>query len=87
MYFSTVKVFFLFDSDLGTGQIYCALLSAPGTRTAHYTAGIRTFLCLGAVLDIIENRDVCTVCFRRGTGDGVQTVAHMAEVFFKLIVD
>lgn len=64
VFFHSQSIFFLFDSDLGTGQIYRALLSAPGPRTAHYTAGIWTFFCASELCwDIMENRDVCTVWF------------------------
>lgn len=51
VYFYTVEVFFLLDSDLGTSQIcqYCAFLSASGAHATHYTAGFWTFLCLRAV--------------------------------------
>lgn len=61
VYFSTVKVFFLLDSDLGTGWIClcCALLSVPGARAAHLTADVWTRVCLAAVLTMKENTRLC----------------------------
>lgn len=43
------------DLDVGTGPIcqYCP----PGAHTSHHTAGFWTFLCLGAVSDMKENRE------------------------------
>lgn len=90
-YFSTVKVFFLLDSDLGSGQVcqYCALLSVPGPPTAHSNAGFWMFLSW----KLKDNRHlycvwVCKLCvLGEGTVDGVQSVAHKAEKFFTLILD
>lgn len=58
---------------------YCALLSA--------TAALASGCFCTSECWTWRRTCVCTVCFRWRTGDGVQKVAHMEEIFFTLIVN
>lgn len=50
------QVFFVVDLDVGTGEI-CLLHSVLCSWSPSITAGSWTFLCLGAVLNMKENRE------------------------------